>query len=279
MNKYSKQEEIDKWIVEPLKINDPIIYKRIDYKDKITEEWGIIKAINGDIVKIYDKSKSYDRIFEKNISEIRKNPFYIGKNPFTKEIYHNKYAIDIDQLLFRCGWDGRSKSKKMERYFNIDIDEVCFDPMVIDENGNEVEYQRGLVWILEQKQYLIESIYNRIEIGKFVFRNRPFKWVESRIKEGKLEHTAFKDMVDGKQRFHAILGFIKNEFPDIRGNYFDDLSKQAQNQFMGYSNLFYVELSEDIADEDVLQQFLAINFTGVPMSKEHIEFVKSIKVL
>jgi hypothetical protein len=278
MDKYSKQEEIDKWIAEPLKINDPIIYTRINHHNKLVEEWGIVKEINGDIIKIYDRNRSYDNIFEKNISEIRKNTFFIGKNPFAKQIHHDKYSIDIDQLLFRCGWDYRAKTKKMEKYFNVDINEVCFDPIVFDENGNEIEYQRGLVWTLEQKQYLIESIYNRIEIGKFVFRSRSFKWVENRIKKGKIEHTAFKDMVDGKQRFHAILGFFMNEFPDIRGNYYNDLSVEAQRQFMSYNNLFYIELDEDVSDKDVLQQFLAINFTGVPMSKEHIEFVKSIKL-
>jgi hypothetical protein len=40
----------------------------------------------------------------------------------------------------------------------------------------------------------------------------------------------------------------------------------------------YIELDENSTDKDVLSVFLAINFTGVPMSKEHIEYVKSIKI-
>jgi len=134
------------------------------------------------------------------------------------------------------------------------------------------------VWTLEQKQLLIESIYNHVEIGKFVLRSRPWDWVEGRVKEGKLEHTAFKDLVDGKQRFTALVEFVSGKFADLQGNHFDDLSYLAQRRFLSYRHLTYVELGEKSTDEDTLKTFLAINHTGKPMSKEHIEFVKSINI-
>ena len=191
--------------------------------------------------------------------------------------YHQKYGIDIEGLVWRCGFERDGKSR-MEDCFKVNIPETCLNPIVIDCDDDEIEFQRGLVWNLEQKQLLIESIYNNIEIGKFVFRKRSFNWVEKRIKEGKLEHTAFMDLIDGKQRFTAIHEFMSNKFPDLHGNYYDDFSNKAKIRFRRYDNLVYVEMNEETKDEDVIKQFLAINFTGVPMSKEHIEFVKSIKV-
>ena len=273
----TKQEKIAEYLKKPLKVGDVINNRYVNSKGskccdmesiiKIDEEYAYFSPYNY-------SSSSLEKI---KLSEVEKSDFYIGVDLFVSDKYHQKYAIDIEQLIWRCGYEKYCKSR-MENYFGVDIPEVCFNPMVIDENGNEVEFQRGLVWSLEQKQLLIESIYNNIEIGKFVFRKREFHWVENRIKSGKLEHTAFMDLIDGKQRFTAIYEFITNVFPDLHGNYYDDFSTKAKNRFRHYNNLTYVELNEDTKDKDVIEQFLAINFTGVPMSRDHIEFVKSIKV-
>ena len=111
-----------------------------------------------------------------------------------------------------------------------------------------------------------------------MFLENVIHWVENRIKSGNLEHTAFMDLIDGKQRFTAIYEFITNAFPDLHGNYYDDFSDKAKVRFRRYDNITYIEMNEDTKDKDVIEQFLAINFTGVPMSRVHIEFVKSIKV-
>jgi hypothetical protein len=38
------------------------------------------------------------------------------------------------------------------------------------------------------------------------------------------------------------------------------------------------ELGEHATDADVISTFLTLNFTGTPMSKEHIEYIQSIKL-
>lgn len=236
-----------------------------------------------EVAKVDDENVYYAKygwpdLLSAPIASVERNTDHIGANPFGREIRNQSYQIDIEQLLWRGGFDARHRTERMEKYFGVAVPEICLNPMVIDKDGNEVEYQRGLVWSLEQKQMLIESIYNHVEIGKFVFRKRSFDWVEKRIKAGKIEHTAFADLVDGKQRYSAIVEFVEGKFPDLHGNYFNDLSGEAQRQFKGYRHLTYVELDEKTTDEDTLAVFLAINFTGVPMSKEHIDYVRTIKV-
>jgi hypothetical protein len=86
------------------------------------------------------------------------------------------------------------------------------------------------------------------------------------------------DCVDGKQRFFAILEFLQNKYPDSHGNYWNDLSPKAQRRFLDFANLSYGELGENATDEDVIDNFLTLNFTGVPMSREHIEYVKSFNM-
>jgi len=196
-----------------------------------------------------------------------------GINPFGKEkrriIFYNN---DIQSLLWKMGYDKYDKHIEKER----DWRQINFDPYVVDKNGEKKYYQRGLVWTLEQKQLLIDSIYNDIEIGKILLRYNSWKRMEKEESETGSMHSF--DCVDGKQRLTTLLDFVENKFPDSNGNYWNDLSGHAQRRFLSYGNLSLGELPESATDEDVVDNFLTLNFTGVPMSKEHIEYVRNIKI-
>jgi hypothetical protein len=215
-----------------------------------------------------------------------------GSNPFKKENYRvSFYNKDVWALLFAACYakrddnfvtpnysthNGQDGDRVRKEFAGKTYGGVNFDPYVIDANGEKQHYQRGLVWTLEQKQLLIDSIYNNIEIGKFLFRHNTW----ARMEKGMIEngHGYSWDCVDGKQRFFAILHFIQNKYPDTHGNYWSDLSADAHRRFLGYGNLSYGEMGDDAKDVDVVTSFLTLNFTGTPMSKEHIEFVKSINM-
>ena len=72
--------------------------------------------------------------------------------------------------------------------------------------------------------------------------------------------------------------FVINKIPDLRGNYYKDLSLSAQRKFMDYSKLSFGKMDENTTDADTVAVFLTLNFTGTPMSKEHIEYVQKIKI-
>jgi len=276
MKAKTKAELIAEYLAKPLIKGDGIYVKGMSFNRPDSEELVEVLKVEGDTV--FFERHGYRELQTRKLTEVRKSVREIGANPFQPELRASAYAIDIEQLFWRGGVEARDRGKRFESVNGKTIPEVCQDPTVIDSEGNEVEYQRGLVWTLEQKQMLIESIYNHVEIGKFVFRRRSWDWVESRIKEGKFEHTAFADLVDGKQRFNALWEFYNDKFPDLHGNLYSDLSSEAQHIFLSYRQLFYVELDEDTTDKDALRVFLAINFTGVPMSKEHIDYVRSIRM-
>lgn len=274
-----KEKEIENYLTLPIVKGDFVYVK--GNNNRAPEHEDLVEVCKIDEKNIYFKKYGFPELQKRKIEDVRKSTSHLGENPFKAEVRMNSYQIDIWQLLIRGGYsDDRENNwiQKVEDCYGVNIPEVCHNPMVINSNGEEVEYQRGLVWTLEQKKLLIDSIYNNIEIGKFVLRVRDLGWIKKRIDAGKLEHTAFKDLVDGKQRFHAILEFVLNKFPDSYGNLFSDLSSNAQRKFINYRKLTYVELDEKSTDQDVLNTFLAINFTGVPMSKEHIEYVQSIKI-
>lgn len=212
-------------------------------------------------------------------SQVVADTYSIGINPFKEKSFWGDIQFsnrDINGLLFYTGWERRKNTFRTESFGDITIPELNWNPVVKDKEGKEVLYQRGFVWNERDKQLLIDSIYNNLEIGKFVFRRRSWKWVEGRVKEGKIEGTAFYDIVDGKQRLNAILGFIQGEYPDSQGNYWDDLSDYSQRLFENFSKLSLGEIGEQATDQDVINTFLNINFTGVQMSEEHINYVKAI---
>ncbi len=132
------------------------------------------------------------------------------------------------------------------------------------------------MWSLQDKQLLIESLYQGIDCGKILIRKRAWSEITAMRAKGETE-LSFNDIVDGKQRLHTIKEFILGEFPDMQGNYFGDLSYKSQHLFTNNQQFSYAEMPENTKDADVIKQFLKMNFAGVPQSKEHIEFVKSIQ--
>jgi hypothetical protein len=69
-------------------------------------------------------------------------------------------------------------------------------------------YQRKLVWTLEEKQKLIDSILNKYPIPAIL------------IAERKTALGAF-EIIDGLQRLHAIVSFIETSFETLEGKLFD----------------------------------------------------------
>jgi hypothetical protein len=67
-------------------------------------------------------------------------------------------------------------------------------------------YQRKLVWTLEEKQRLIESLMNKYPIPAVLLAEKA---------DGGYE------IIDGLQRLHSIVSFIETGFPTLDGRYFD----------------------------------------------------------
>ena len=154
--------------------------------------------------------------------------------------------------------------------------ELNFNPYVIEPStGEKRYYQRPYCWSLEDEQLFIESIYNELDCGKIVLRTNVISDVLNAFVKGNKE-VCYYDVVDGKQRLHTLYRFINDEFPDSHGNYYSDFSDVAKRLFKIRSCITLMEMDEGCTDVDVLKVFLNVNFSGKPMSKEHIKFVQGI---
>ena len=154
--------------------------------------------------------------------------------------------------------------------------ELNFNPyVIIPSTGEKKYYQRPYCWTLEDEQLFIESIYNELDCGKVVLRTNNISEVMEAFMNGNRE-VCYYDVVDGKQRLHTLNRFINDEFPDSHGNYYSDFSDVAKRMFKSRNCITLLEMGDESTDEDVLKVFLNVNFSGKPMSKEHIKFVQGI---
>jgi hypothetical protein len=265
------EEKKEEYLKKPLMVGDKVYVRGLGTQNK--KSWGNLSEVksideDGNIeIDVYGHRIVMKDHYKKYLGDVGINP--IVQKPWNSSLKMVNFSLD--SIVYGLGYDRRDG-----KYINEGFKEVNWSPTIINSDGDEVGYQRDFVWTLEQKQSLIHSIYNNIDIGKVVIRKRSYSWVKNRVSEGKI--GAFKDIVDGKQRLNAILDFINNKFSDKDGHYYSDFSEIAKSQFFNFNSIGYGELGESASDKDVKSVFLGINFTGTPVSEEHIEFVKSIKI-
>src|SRR5450631_2623314 len=68
-------------------------------------------------------------------------------------------------------------------------------------------YQRKLVWRLDEKQKLIESILKKYPVPAILIAGRD-------------DIAGTYEIIDGLQRLHAIMSFIETAFPTADGKFF-----------------------------------------------------------
>lgn len=122
-------------------------------------------------------------------------------------------------------------------------------------------YQRGLVWSNEDEEKLIESIFNRVDIGKFVFINLG------------ISNDIMYEVLDGKQRLTTLYKYFTDEFK-YKGYYYSELPLKYKHIFDGTGLAVAVTNREGLKEEDILNYFLRLNTTGKPMDIEHLNKIK-----
>jgi hypothetical protein len=149
------------------------------------------------------------------------------------------------------------------RQYNSGIDSLLH--MVYASHAGvdfNAEYQREHVWSIDDKVALVESIFNNIDIGKFVF-----------VQLHESTPDKYYQIVDGKQRLTAICEFYEDRFP-YKGVFFSELSFHDKYRFTNHSIAY--GLLEDPSQEAIYSTFIKMNTCGKPMDYKHIDKVKKL---
>ena len=230
--------------------------------------------------------RSYARCIERVVvedNEVQKSTSGIGANPIPAEHWDahvRRTGFDVSNVINRIKNDIESRILGKDYVINgIVIPELNLNPFVYGKDGNRLYYQRDYCWTVEDEQNFIESMYNHLNLGTVVFRKRSWKWLEketaTRGDNKDNSDLGFYDVVDGKQRIHTLMRFMTDQFTDKHGNLYSDLSDFSQRKFEDCGAMTVMEIEEEASEEDVLRVFLNVNYTGRPMSQEHLDYVRS----
>lgn len=184
-------------------------------------------------------------------------------NPYDREVYRVAGWTSVRPLTSGDSRFSKNQDVKIN-FVNSMIESLIHKYYAFGVDMNP-EYQRGYVWELEDKQLLIDSIFNNIDIGKFAFIHlNDKKWAET---------GNGYEILDGKQRLSTIIDFYENRFP-YNGVYYNDLSAKDKNVFLNH-HIVQGEVRE--ADRKaVLKYFLMLNRTGKSMDQSQLDKVEKM---
>lgn len=132
---------------------------------------------------------------------------------------------------------------------------------------DDQDYQRGLVWDLADKQKLIDSMFKRVDIGKFVV-------IEE---DGNDASANYYTLLDGKQRLNAMQEFMSDGF-EYQGHTWSMLSSEDR-RFLSRYSVAYAQVSRaHLTREQEIDLFLRLNTSGRPQDESHLQKVEQLLV-
>ena len=153
-----------------------------------------------------------------------------------------------------------TKNEDVRLYFNnATIDSLIHKHLYFGVNF-EPDYQRGYVWTDKDKEYLLDSVFANIDIGKFVF-----------VALDQVDDYAY-EILDGKQRLSTLIDFYQNRIP-YKGIYFNDLSFKDRRTFLEHS-VMYCDIA-NVDENTKLRHFVMLNRAGKVMDEEHLREVEN----
>jgi Protein of unknown function DUF262 len=131
------------------------------------------------------------------------------------------------------------------------------------------KFQRREVWSDKARSYLIDTI----------LRGKPIPKIYMRQDVNPRTRRTIREIVDGQQRLHTVLTFIKDAFKiskahheDFGGKYFSGLDPNTQRDILRYE--FVVDLLQDMPDPEVYDLFARINTYSEKLKPQELRNAK-----
>lgn len=213
---------------------------------------------------------------EKNLKNLSNMLKTLGK-PYSDLHKHNKIIIDTfafsgdkKKIQLKNGEDSRyvkyipfdekydTKQMSYGLYFLIELGAKNNGDLYIVP-----EYQRGLVWTLENKQNLIFAIMNGSPIGEFIFAKDTI--------DTKKEYYHKWTIIDGQQRVQTLKEFYLNQFPDLDGRFFKDYSYREMTYFLENFSKLNIIVIQNLTPKEQVEIYISKNIGGVAHTKEEID--------
>jgi hypothetical protein len=186
-------------------------------------------------------------------------------------------ANESAKIFTRPEYRGREITSSLDSIFSMfGSDGIVFN----------TRYQRGYVWNDEDRARLLDSIFNRMSIGSFIFvRNHGYlhdndptvitdyvNMLGERISIAK-KHNYTIEVIDGQQRLTTLLKFVMGQFT-YHGYKFSELNYLDRYTISGTPVSYRIIEEQDITEVELLEMFLNTN-AGVPQDPAHLSRIKA----
>lgn len=187
------------------------------------------------------------------------NTFEIALKRKEEQLLNNENTRETKYIPFSERYD--LKVMNYGLYFLIELGSKDNNDLYIIP-----DYQRELVWTLENKQNLIYAIMNGSPIGEFIFAKDTV--------ESKTEYYHKWIVIDGQQRINALKEFVTNEYTDLDGRYFKDYSYREMTYFLeNYTNFNFISIN-NLSLKEQVEIYISKNIGGVAHSNDEIKKAK-----
>lgn len=131
------------------------------------------------------------------------------------------------------------------------------------------KFQRRPVWSYKARSYLMDTI----------LRGKPIPKIYMRQDVNPKSRRALREIVDGQQRLHAVLAFLKDAFkisrahhPEFGGKSFSELDEDTQRDVLKYE--FVVDLLQDMPDSELFNVFARLNTYSEKLKPQELRNAK-----
>ena len=227
---------------------------------KVGEEVEYGNHVKTTIEEIFDDGLYYKVYVELKPSRDRKDLF-----EYQYVVWHSLFPIDS----FTGDTSFKDSDYRPLSYYSRDISSLMHQTH-FNRTNLDPEYQRGLVWTEEDKTSLLDSIFNHVDIGKFVFIKINYS------KKGfDFDNDYYYEVLDGKQRLQTLLDFYEGRWA-YRGVYYQNLSRRDRNHF-DYYPIQSAEVDEPEDRRTIYDYFLRLNTGGRPIEESHLDKVRDLR--
>lgn len=127
--------------------------------------------------------------------------------------------------------------------------------------SRKLSLQRELCWTNFQKEQFIWSLLRRRPIPPVVVCD-----------QGDHHLDRVRQVIDGKQRIHAIYEFLTGQFPIYyKGDPFYRRDLPDEYRFRLENESLFGCRARGLTEDQLVEWFLQINFAGTPQDEEHIQ--------
>lgn len=152
--------------------------------------------------------------------------------------------------------------KRPDHVFTTTSMESLLRRACCNELHDNPEYQRGYVWTDQDKENFITSVFEYIDLGKFV--TVKYDWPNNRV-----------EVLDGKQRLNCISDFVLGKFK-YKGMLWWEISRADRYTFKDRTIQIAELDGSRLKLSDRLFLFLQVNAGGVPQTEEHLARVRDL---